>query len=335
MNCNEARELFSPWLDGEMTKQEQDLFQLHLQQCTSCRLEFEQWENIALALRELGRTELAAPIDFSSTVMQLINQEQAIESRPVYGNWSKTVKSGIAAAVLLLFTILAMNSAPLLRVTNKSEPAKEVKTHYAEPQVAKQNTGEAGRPVVNKPTVAEKVPTLSKEAAKPDLEAPDKQIAAADNNNVPETKPVFLNKERSLTTTMLKLKVADPSAIQTQSTDIGRNAGARAELLGQQTQIGQRFVIIKFTVASEKADTLLSQLSSLGNRTSIQEEKQEITTQFNSTLEQYRNLAAQRAKVQDKEQAAQLDRQINSLHEQLNSLDKEAQEETIVLWLEE
>lgn len=336
MNCNEAKELFSLWLDGEMNESERELFQFHLKQCASCRLELEQWEKISSALQELAKAEHSVPAGFSSSVMQLIHQEQAIKSKSHRRQWAKTAKSGVAAAVLLAFTALGINSVPLLQVADKNIVQEKVKTHYATPRQTEQKPNQAANSSTQQLEVANNPSILSKEnTVQSGNNEPEKQVAAVTAADASKSAPVFLNKERNLTTTMLKLKVADPPSVQAEATNIARTAGGKPVLLGQQTQAGQRFVILKFTVPADKSNTLLSQLSALGTQTSIQEEKQDLTARFSATLEQYRNLLEQRAKLQDNEQAAQLDKQIASLQEQLSSWDKQAQEASIVLWLEE
>lgn len=331
MNCNETKELFSLWLDNEMNEQERELFQFHMKQCASCRLELEQWKNISLVLQELGKKEISAPPDFNSAVMTIIHQDRTINAKPARWQWTKTAKSGIAAAIILLFTTLAINSTPLLQVADNSSPEK-VKTHYAAPKKTNSNSVNPAEQVAN---VTAKSGTPAKEVpVNPNNGSGEQQIAAVPTKN-PEARPVFLNKERFLTTVMLKLQVADPISVKTQAINMAKAAGAQTELLGQQNQDGSKFAILKITTSLDSSESLLNQLKALGTQISIQEERQELTARFSTSLEQYRSLLDQREKVQDKEQIARLDQQIASLQEQLTSWDKQVQEASIVLWLEE
>ena len=72
----------------------------------------------------------------------------------------------------------------------------------------------------------------------------------------------------------------------------------------------------------------------MGSRLSLEENRQDLTSRFNDSLEQYRMLSAQAATVHDKEQSKELGIQIKALEKQLNNWDKEAARESIVLWLE-
>ena len=62
MGCREVRELYSPWLDGEMNPEETRLVQEHLDGCTACREELALWKKFSTAMKETTE-KVAAPPD--------------------------------------------------------------------------------------------------------------------------------------------------------------------------------------------------------------------------------------------------------------------------------
>ena len=75
MKCNEARELFSPWIDHEIEALEREDLQLHLGSCPDCRQELAEMERISLLLRESlakAAEEQTAPPELARAVMKTL-----------------------------------------------------------------------------------------------------------------------------------------------------------------------------------------------------------------------------------------------------------------------
>jgi hypothetical protein len=139
-------------------------------------------------------------------------------------------------------------------------------------------------------------------------------------NNNTSSSPVFLNTERVIKTTMLKVQVTDSNTALNQAMNIAAAAGAYTQNLGQQVNENGTCSVLKITVAKSAASGLVSSLSNLGTVTGQEVDKKDITSQFSQTLNKYQTLVAERETTKDADQQVQLDQQISKLENQLNSL---------------
>lgn len=73
MNCRQARQLFSPWLDGELTGEEAGALRAHLAACRSCAAELARLREITAALRDL-RVPVAPPEGFAARVTERLRK---------------------------------------------------------------------------------------------------------------------------------------------------------------------------------------------------------------------------------------------------------------------
>ena len=76
MNCVDARQLFSPWLDGELDEASAVALRLHLEGCGECSRELALWEDMSQALRQ-ARPDVVAPSGFAEGVMARLRDEAA------------------------------------------------------------------------------------------------------------------------------------------------------------------------------------------------------------------------------------------------------------------
>ena len=103
--------------------------------------------------------------------------------------------------------------------------------------------------------------------------------------------------------------------------------------MGQQVNEKGRFTVLKITVPKSSANGLLSQLSSLGTVNNKEITKNDISSQYHSKFSQYQSLINQRSGAADKEEAAALDKRIQSMENELRNWDQQADQETVILWL--
>lgn len=82
MNCQQARQLFSPWLDGELTDEERRAFGEHLTACRVCAAELEKLEAVTAAMRKM-RVPVAPPEGFAALVTERLRRE--LEAAAVAG----------------------------------------------------------------------------------------------------------------------------------------------------------------------------------------------------------------------------------------------------------
>ncbi|ABI67486.1 anti-sigma factor family protein [Syntrophomonas wolfei] len=346
MKCNEAREFFSPWIDHEMEDAEREALQLHLDSCPDCQHELADWERISALLRESlaeAAEERTAPPELTRAVMITL-REQGQPKR--LAGWKKAA-AGIAAALALYLGSSGLLWTPLWQVANKDPAVNTDPVQQTTKQQIAEQPGEK-TPGNNAITPAGKQDNksspmapqgMSKPAVKNNPTAPagpeNPNIATVDTGN-PTAAPVFLSKERVLVSTIYKLVPydADQAKAQQEAQKIAAAAGASVQLLGQQLDGQRSATVLKFSCPVETAEQLKQELLGLGSRLSLEENRQDLTSRFNDSLEQYRMLSAQAATVHDKEQSKELEIQIKALEKQLNNWDKEAARESIVLWLE-
>lgn len=96
MECRQARELLSPYLDGELMPPERGRLEEHLQSCPDCREELENLRRLAVGVRTLTIPELSPA--FADRVMAALPQAPAaLTAAPVADRRPWTVASGPVA----------------------------------------------------------------------------------------------------------------------------------------------------------------------------------------------------------------------------------------------
>lgn len=121
MSCPEFEELLGPYLDGELSEQEELSVLTHLQQCPECAAREQEMRGLVEALRQLDEVEV--PEDFHSHLHEQLLQQPAPE-RPssfVSGRWMRplgfcaaavaVVAVGLTLATAMLPVQLSANSA--------------------------------------------------------------------------------------------------------------------------------------------------------------------------------------------------------------------------------
>ncbi len=76
MNCQQARQLFSPWLDGELTDEERRALNEHLAACRACAVELEKLAAVTAAMRKIC-VPVAPPEGFAARVTERLRRELA------------------------------------------------------------------------------------------------------------------------------------------------------------------------------------------------------------------------------------------------------------------
>ncbi len=366
MNCFEARELFSPLMDGEISPNKITALEAHLAVCESCQQEWQEWEAISSALKNTALPVFPAPIGFSARVMENIvpegqqNRKGAAfyHSRP----WHRFIV-GLAAALLLVIASAVVMPANMAQIADNiitairvEQPAEKPGTP---PPLAPVLTGPDEKMPAEPAGEEQEMITATEENQEEGIDAPavldkpaeqkEERLTIAENNsqiqngetisaatNRPEREAPreFLKKERVITTTLLVLKISDPLATQDRANLAAANAGARIQFLGQQSSNSQTYLASKITVLSQQAGSLLNQLSQMGTEVERKVEKKDLTNQFAETLEQYRALVSQRDNREGADTDSQLEEQIRTLENKLITWDQEAETATIVLWLQ-
>ncbi len=83
MKCAEIKELFSPYLDGQVSGTEMRVLTRHVEQCAGCAREFAAMQRTQQLLASLGRKK--APADLALKLRVAISREAAQTRRPYEG----------------------------------------------------------------------------------------------------------------------------------------------------------------------------------------------------------------------------------------------------------
>lgn len=340
MECREVRELYSPWLDGELSSSEAQAMREHLDECAACRAELALWEKLSLSLKDI-KEEVPAPQGFSAGVMARIQElETPVVKRRRWWpdlTWKQWVAGVAAAALLALGSATAKLPVKLpiwngpVQVAEHKTPSDQVDKGAAVHSPVIKPDNSSGDRVATSPDDTQPTPSTQPDTAiKPNSTVSPRVFSQPDN----ETR-VFLNKERRISSTLLKVQVGDVEQARTKALAIANNIGTSTQQVAQQSVGDKQCAILRLVMTPDKADGCLNTLAGLGTVLDTQKETRDITQQFATTLEQYRELSARRASTRDTEQKAQLDREIKDLENLLTTWDEEAQQYIVVLWLEE
>ncbi|MDZ4043953.1 MAG: zf-HC2 domain-containing protein [Eubacteriales bacterium] len=347
MKCREAQDLFSPYLDEELTAVENRALKAHLNACVTCREEIEVLRSIAEALRAQVYA-VKAPAGFASAVRSQIAGEQRREVASWFGGWRR----GVAAAVASIMILGGSLGYGATQLWNRGAPVligqEDPDTTIVEVRNPVENpVTPAGQPTPGTPVVPSETDTpTDSDPVVSEPVTPVEDPGTVDSD-VPRTKPsasntimiasvyeekVFLSKQRAISSTMLKVSVEDVKAARDKAFNLGATYGA-SFLPAERISNGQ-VEILRLTVGREQAEILTTKLGALGQVMARDTETKDITSQFDRTREQYQSLLAKRATVADANELAELDATLRSLERQLTEWDYEAERHVIILWLQ-
>lgn len=89
MDCHEAQNYISLYIDDEISDSMVDQLLRHTEQCADCRQLLLDMENLSALLRGSGQTIMAAPDGFKDSIMQELGQKKASRLE-----FLKTIKEG-------------------------------------------------------------------------------------------------------------------------------------------------------------------------------------------------------------------------------------------------
>ncbi len=112
--CGAIRAQFSSYLDGMTTGRAMQQIAAHLEKCSACANEFDEWRNMQSVLAKLGPAK--APADLALRLRVAISQERAKTPRHDFARlqvaWENTIapfllqaSAGFASTVLLVGTV--------------------------------------------------------------------------------------------------------------------------------------------------------------------------------------------------------------------------------------
>jgi len=354
MLCHEAREMFSPYLDKELTTSELRVFEQHLDACPECRKELDAWQEMCLALKDL-KGPFSAPEGFAGAVMARVAGREKV--RPWQGA-RRWVAAAAAAAVIAAGSIgyaargfWFQFSPGIATVQQQEEESRQVAQN--EPVNPQPGTG------TNIPAVPETPQGDAKtdpdgdkqqQTATPGVQDKGKtgqedgeQVVPPDPGK-PAEQPVqvasgftvrtFLNSEHKASSTLLKMTTRDMDEAKAKAAGLAGSYGASVRVIADQDNGQEKRFVYQITVAKEKAAGLLAELEGLGEVTSRNTSTQDLVKQFSTVLEQYQAKVAQANAAVDTEEKDRLLKEAQALEQQLLTWEQEVKQQTIILWLE-
>ncbi|NPV90687.1 MAG: hypothetical protein HPY50_07945 [Firmicutes bacterium] len=332
MRCENARERFSPWLDGELAPIELEAMKEHLASCPNCRAEIDTWQAISASLKGMARS-YTAPAGFSAAVIGQLQTPDRQKSRANIRRWA----IGAAAAVIMVSSSAGLAyhylNTPVPPAINQPGPSSVAVNPGTSPAADPIPAPPAGQGTENPvppstgTVVAPTAPTTPNTTEDPPA-APSEPVKIADNTVQPKT---FLSTEKVITTTMLKIKAPDPGAAFGLTGALGRTYSASTQVLAQQTD--QKYVV-KFVVPIDQEAGLMAGLSRLGTTRDQTTDRQDVTAVFTETLETYRETVSELNQTTDENQRKELAERVKYLENLLSTWDKESGKRIIVLWIE-
>jgi hypothetical protein len=348
MNCKEAKNYISPYMDGELDGSLAQEFAAHLEECESCHQSYQEMVQISRLFQSAGKNIIPAPEIFKDSVMDRIVGKSGHGRAGILvrlGRSWKQAAASAAAIALLAFTSYTYALPPLVQLAERNEKPPMVSQNAGSSNPAA-NSGSDMEPVNNDPGVAD----------------PDSQISSQDNNNntppealsgsqepvkpetsddpappVGENLPFLLSEDqRNIKTTLLKVAIqTDMASSYNRAVGVAQGFGAQIENLGQQSKDEITYQQVKIVVNRDNEASLMASLRSLGDIITEQDDYKDISTAYQNTLDQYYNLTQDRAGSDDAAEISRLESEIKSQEYKLVAFQQQAAKVTIVLWLQQ
>ncbi|MCG9967936.1 zf-HC2 domain-containing protein [Pelotomaculum terephthalicicum JT] len=350
MDCRETLNLIPDHLDGTLTGDEQAAMAEHLAVCLQCAHQMDMQKRLAAALREMGQEEIQAPPELCGLVMSKLRTERRTMLPRLPAAWRSAVAAAAAAVLIIAGGVAGLKMDGNGKVIVYSPPETSViddqENTVPSSNDASGNDGiQPGDSNNTQPPGEENIPDAGGSANPSESEQASgnngptdkgegKAPTAADNKSLMEEPHVMLSNGINVTSTFLKLAVDDLAGARAKAVTMAYGHGAVTQVLPEEQSGGKKIVVLRLTVASEQATSLISGLTGAGSLIDRQDERRDITSIYNETLIQYNDLQSRINSASESEEKRQLEMQAASYKQQLTAWDAEAGKRVIMLWLE-
>lgn len=334
--CNEIRELFSPYLDGETSPEESGLLTGHLLLCEGCREEFDLWKKISETLK-LESVEEEPPADFSAKVVGRLNSERKIRAFPglrIPRTWK--VPAAAAAAAVMLFAgswgvgVALKDSGQKPAVVAENSPMDNPEENIINPDPAQ--TGQpGGQNSGDNPAAPADKPGSADNEVKPEVKDP-----AAPRQASP-TQTMLLSSDKNIPSTTIKISANNPAASRDIALNMAAGLGGSGQVLSNQKKTDGYgdLTIIRMTVPRNNGPTLVSQLSGLGGIMERSDGKVDITSEYTAALNRLSDIQATIDSGINADEKSRLESEASVLKRKIEKWDSETAQYAVVLWLEQ
>jgi hypothetical protein len=344
ISCIRAREHFYDFADCELSSKDRCNLSHHEESCPVCGPEFKEWRRLQGVLQNSGKN---AATDFKAGVVARIRetrQEPATRHSVVWDvirqhGWAR----GLAAAAVVLIMLTGAAKLPAVEgmlaqltrqpiVAFNPNPAPSL-TQPATPAIGQQpgttSPGSATSPTrTNTPATS----PSSNGVTKTQSVQPQQPTTPATGRVPGNSGFAVSNKSMVISTTTLKVAVGDLAQARSDALDIANNCGAGLTSEQSAQDGNSNLLFLHFTVDSGTASAFLDNLSSLGSVVSKDTSNNDVTGDYNRTLDAYNTLLAQQAAADDNDQD-QYTSQINFLKNELQNWSDASGKQVVMLWL--
>lgn len=350
MTCEQVKQLLPEWLDGEVDAMRAKKIEGHIATCPSCAHEAAFWQEVRAALQE--EQNVTAPAGFAAGVIEALPEKSRRPWQELVSRW----KRGIAAAAAFLLVAAGsagayfnwgLNTASHVAENGSKTPG--FASGPEDPETVNPGTGETLSPETGDNINSNAGKTPPENGKTPGSGGDNEENKGRDVENNESTSGnmkedtgseqyVFCSadldadKERAARHTLLKVKVYDIQAARALAVKHINQAGGSYEALGADPAGGES---LKITVNENRSGILLANLKNLGRVVTENTQVDNINERYREKVEMYRTLAGQVQAAGDPQEQAQLETKLKAIEAQLLAWEKEAQRDTIILWLEE
>lgn len=292
INCLKARDLFSPWLDGEATPEESGLLEVHIKTCRQCSEELQAWKSLSDDFKKI-KYPLDIPDDFTNRIMGQIKAEK---HRKVAFFHNTRLKVAASAASLLVL-------AGSIGLINNFLPDKKVNIAKFDPKPAVTEVVKPGpdqrKDTVETPPATETAPSAANQGTEAGAEAGQPQADVTTSKNAPpgghytaQQELALLDDDIKIKSTLVKLVSVDPSGIINKATGMAAGAGTVSRPYSGQNTEGQTISVITITVPEKESTGLINSLTALGKVSDKSDETQDITYKYKECLARQQELSS-------------------------------------------
>jgi len=356
VDCSQIKQKIPLWLDGELETTEAGIIEAHVKSCPDCRNEMIFWQGLGATLRaDLG--DIKAPPGFTTAVMAQLNGHQSNGLGRFIAGWKRNL------AVAATFLLMAAGS-----VGAYMQMGGNIAGHVASSDATKSGhmSFKELNPInnIDKPGILPVEPNATSDSKGSDKQLTSNElgdnavesnatqqgpIGGDDNtsgtaqtmNNTPalidpSEQYVLLSTEqnRVIDRTLVRVKVEDISAAHKQALSFVNNSGAQYEVLGSESASGGGQETLKIVVNNNLSSKLSGEFKTLGQVLTTDTQRDDLNSRYNEKVEQYRTLQAQAQAAKTAEELKQLQVKMAGIEAQLRAWDREANTDTIILWLE-
>lgn len=345
MDCRTAAMLISLQPDAQLTTEERAGLAAHIAVCRTCAREQQLQERLSRTLQEMGRVETVPPVELGSLVVSRLRSERRSPLTYIPAAWRKGVAA--AAAFLLIAGSSAGVTAGIWKMANGG---KNVVLETTPPIVIDGGNGYLA-PAGSGGTPAAGLSTPDNTGTPQDEsslgENPDAQNAEGGHEGtVPPATATTLSEQRTLgeetvllsegvkvTSTVLRFAVEDMTSSRAKAVSIAAGTGASNQVFPIQDN-GKSVLVMRLAIDSQKASGLITSLSGIGTLVDRQDESRDLTSIYNETMVEYRDLLARAGTVQDPEEKRKMEMQADSYKQQLDAWSEESGKRVVMVWLE-